>query len=491
MISYSDAPIYNFIQKYFPQNKLRKSQFVFSILLALGTFILFYRIYSIWIITNAHWDLGWIKHVIWRNIPQQMPTDCCSVDGSNTAYISWAWHFTPLFSLLSAVSYLWPFSSFSWLLVFLSIAPALVVYLTCAIFFLMNNSHTTFYKFLIPILLSMTFGTIRALAFPHFEIYFLVFILTIIYFAAKRLKPLYFLSIFFVILLKEDSAFYLIILLWCVFFNKIELKKLLRVSFSLIIIPASYLLILNFINLNDEINPNFPNLTNLESQYLGKPLFSHISIEFLINRFNAIINTNLVLILFIIFITFIGIVTRNNMILRLMVSTIPYFIVALLANSWVKGIMLNYEILPLWVSVFLSILVYYKDSAMRNSLRNRINFIMVSFLLLGLVNGSTKQIFLTLSYQVPSKNSVKNIEDIIRDAKKESVLLDKNFFVYSPQMVSFNSWLNDNSQFKKGSCFIHLPDSNSKQILQIINPASRFETERFQETDFLITCMKS
>ena len=443
--------------------------------------------------TNAHFDLGWINNVIWRNISQQMPNDCCSADGNNSTYISWVWHFTPFFSIISFFSYFWPFSSFSWLAIFLAIAPAMVVFFTCNIFMLRNklNSKLKYLSYFFPVLLALSFGTNRTLAFPHYEIYFLVFVLATVYFAATGSKLLYLSSIIALLILKEDSAFYLVILIWFIFFKKIKTKHLIKMTFLLISIPVLYLWALNLVDFKDPISPHFSDLTNLESHYLGKPFLSHVNFDFIVNRLNAIFASNFLLMFLISFLIFVGLSKRNGLMLRFMFSIFPYLFVSIFANSWVKGVMLNYEILPPWTSVLLSILLYQKNQPTDNQKKQRTNFIIVTFLLMGIVNGSTKQIFSTFYAEVPNTNTFNTINDVIKEAKEKDILLDNNFFVYNPKLVSFHSWLKENNEFKNGDCLLHLPNSNTVQKLRVIFPLSKFETKNFLKTNFMVTCRKN
>jgi hypothetical protein len=129
------SSIYKYIRFKSNFSKLSKFELLFSVLISLITFVFFYFIYSKHILTNAHWDIGWIKQVIWQNVLQKMPEDCCVSGNLSSPYISWKWHLTPFFSLISLISYLWPFTSNSWLITFFAIQPAFLVFFICLIQF--------------------------------------------------------------------------------------------------------------------------------------------------------------------------------------------------------------------------------------------------------------------------------------------------------------------------------------------------------------------
>jgi hypothetical protein len=488
-----DKNIYDSIGTYFSGKKLSKNDFLFSVVVSLATLLIFYRIYSGWIITNAHWDLGWLRQVTWHNVFQKMPETCCSVNESNSIYISWFWHFTPLFSIVSLLSYLWPFSSFAWLALLLAIAPALLVFFTCNIFFLSRKPFSKFkaINYFYPILLSLSFGSIRAIAFPHYELYFLVFVLAAVYSAARNSKFLFFLSIIMLVFLKEDSAFYLVILIWFIFFKKLSTLHLIKTTFLLLTLPIVYLVSLNFVQLDYPINPSFPNMTNLESQYLGKPLLSHISIDFIINRLIHIFQVNFVLIMLIILLACIALLTKNDLMMRLIASTLPYFIVSTFAFSWVKGVMLNYELIPVWSSVMLAVLSYPTQTSDSNKHIGVSKVFIFLFLLLGLVNGSAKHVISVGLTQTPNVSTMNSIDLIIQEAKKNAVILDANFFVYNPSLVSYNSWLKDLNELNSAQCFIHLPTSKTKKTLAKNFPNFVFDTRQFKNSSFQVTCLQN
>ena len=484
---------YEYIRGNFSTRKSSKAEFVFSVAITFFVFIFFFIIYNNWLLTSAHWDLGWIKQVIWRNLDQKMPIDCCSPDGNNSNYISWAWHFTPFFTLLSLISFLWPFSSFSWLVMFLAAAPALLVMLTCNLFFSRENYlfRNKIAHYFFPVVLSFTFGAIRAMAFPHYEIYFLVFILAALYAAIKGSKLFFVLSIILTIMLKEDSAFYLIILVWFVGFKKFKIFYLFKTTFYLLLIPTIYLISLTYIQLDDPINPNFPQLTNLESQYLGKPLLSHISIDFITDRFAKILNANHFLIIFIICLTIIGIKTKNYLTVRLMLSTFPYFIVSLIANSWVKGEMLNYELIPIWTSVVIALLFFQIGTVNSKRIKEFIRTVFFIFMLAGLLNGSTNQILRKINLPILDHRMLDSIDYTIQQAKSRSILLDTNFFVYNPNLISYNSWLSNFNNVYPNMCFLHLPSSETNFTLKRIYPDFEFDTEPFENSMFKKTCVSA
>lgn len=473
-------------------SRLSKGESLFTFIVSLAVFVFFYFVYNKHILTDAHWDTGWIKQVIWHNILQKMPGDCCSSGNLSSPYISWRWHFTPLFSLVSLLSYLWPFTVNSWLISFFALQPALLVFFICLIYFSrkIHLYDRKFLNYLLPVILCFTLGSLRALAFPHFELLYLVFLLAMIYYAARNQKMLFIVFVILILSIKEDSAFYLVILIWFVFFGFIAFKKLLLITTILLTPSIIYLILPSFVDYSDQISSNFTDMTNLQAHYLGKPFLSHITLKFLLLRFSDIVQNNYLIIILQAMLTIFAFRYKEYLILRLMMSTIPFWVVSFLAFSWVKGQMLTYEIIPIWSSVVIAILFlpYYK---LKNLISKKIfiNLILV-ILMIGTINTSSKFLIKSALIETPSNRSIRIIDKIINQAKSEGIKLDTNFFVYDPRLVSHDSWLYDLNEFKVGSCFLHLPNSDRKILLEKNNSNLSFETIQYMNSSFFKTCSK-
>jgi hypothetical protein len=128
-----------------PKKLQIKKYSIWLILSCFITFIFYYVYYRNTLINQAHWDVGWIRNVIWRNPIQSMPVDCCAVDGQNSEYISWTWHFSPTFSVFSLLSFLWPFSQLSWLVLFFTLQNVIITFCVNYLLYLkLSNKFTNF-----------------------------------------------------------------------------------------------------------------------------------------------------------------------------------------------------------------------------------------------------------------------------------------------------------------------------------------------------------
>ena len=482
--------IYKLLKDRSSSTRLTKVELLFIFCLSLTTFVVFYFVYSRYILTNAHWDTGWIKQVIWQNVLQKMPYDCCLSGTYSSEYISWEWHFTPLFSLVSLLSYLWPFTANSWLIAFFAVQPTLLFLFTCLIYFskkvtLFNSNYS---NYLVPVLLSTSLGSMRALAFPHYELLYLVFLLAIFYFISRNQKSIVVIFVILILSIKEDSAFYLVILIWAICYGLVRFRKILAASIILLAPSLIYLTYLSFARDSVQISSNFAGMTNLQAHYVGKPFFSHITIDFLASRLTDILQTNFYILFLQFILTVLAIRYREYFILRLMISTIPLWTASLLAVSWVKGQMLTYEIIPIWASIMISIL-FFPWNKFENSILVKVSsYLIIVVLIFGLVNASSKFLIKTTFMTTPNEQSMTIIDDIIQQAKSDGIKLDTNFFVYNPHLVSHDSWLYDLNNFKSGSCFLHLPDSDRKLTLERTNDDLEFETFKYMDSSFLKTC---
>jgi len=172
------------------KRNLTKKELSIQFFLSLLTFLILFNVYRYQTLTSAHWDVGWIKHVIWRNPRQEVPTDCCSIDGVNSTFQSWSWHLSPLFSLFSVISFAWPFGQQTWLLFFLALPYAAIVFCVVHFGFVGFPASKSYPKVLVIALCSalvgLSFGTFRSISFPHYEIYYTSSILLMVYFIYRN-----------------------------------------------------------------------------------------------------------------------------------------------------------------------------------------------------------------------------------------------------------------------------------------------------------------
>jgi hypothetical protein len=416
----------------------------------------------------AHWDTGWIRHVIWRNPAQHMPETCCAVDGENSNLISWSWHFVPLFSLFSVASYLWPFGEILWTASFFALPYALIVQFMLAFARICGRNRINKSSFvsiaLALIVIGFSLGTFRSIQFPHYEIYYLSFSLMLLYFLIQKRIVMVFLATFLCFSVKEDSLIYLMILYVAFFLSKSNIKRVFTNSLLLCIPALIYLLAMEFLEFADPPNPDFPDQSSLQSQYLGTPPLKHINFGFLLDRIYENLKWNFELYLFVIVLTIAAARRSRSLATRFLLCLSPHVLVAWIGFAETKGIWVSYHQVPIWTSVLLFLLVleiryaFFASKAML--------VIILIFSLLSYYSFSVPYVAKGLISTGKATSIYAEVDEVIRSALVGSDVLDSNFFFYDPSLVSVNSWLRDNSQFPKNGCLVHLQNSVAPQKLQ-------------------------
>jgi len=474
----------------FPQIPQKLNPWEKTVQVIISTFVFFalFVVYRNQISMGAHWDVGWIKHVIWRNPLQEMPNSCCALDGENSIFIAWSWHSIPLFSIFSLISFVFPFGQQVWLITFLALPYAIIVY--SVIYFGLTSVSSPrarmkiLFVSLFSTIVALSFGVFRSIYFPHYEIYFCSFLLLFLYYLQKTSKLPSILSLLLCISVKEDSAFYLVIL-YMVFFWQLESKRKL-IANSLLLLSSSliYLILLSFVSFTDPPNPSFPNQTALESQYLGSPAFRHLTADFLYERIRLNVVDNLLLYLLIALLLLIAKSPAIGYSPRVLYAVFPHVIVALIGIASVKGGWAVYHQIPIWTTVLL-FLIYFQ---MHFQILNRKVFLvpLLTLCISSLLSTSSKYIYDGINPPYDRSLIDRNVQSVINQAVSRGDILDTNFFVYNSNKVSIHSWLREYTDFKNGMCLVSLNNSNSISKLSEItgdrNPKITFLAIPFQRT---------
>lgn len=477
-------------QRIFPQipRKLQPAEKIAQVIFSTLVFFVLFEVYRNQVSMSAHWDVGWIKHVIWRNPLQEMPNSCCALDGENSKFIAWSWHSIPLFSIFSLISYVYPFSQQTWLITFFALPYAIIVY--CIIYFgLISSSFSRgpkkvlFISF-ISTMIGLSFGVSRSIYFPHYEIYFCSFILLFLFYQKNSSKLPAIISLLLCISVKEDSAFYLVILYLAFFWKFESIRKLVTNSLLILSSSLTYLILLSFISFDDPPNPSFPNQTALQSQYLGSPAFRHLTLNFIYQRLLLNVTDNLFLYLFIAVIIFIA---KSSMIgesLRMLAAIFPHVCVALIGISSVKGGWAVYHQVPIWTTLLI-FLIYFQ---MNFQILNKAKFLVptIALCISSLLSSSLIYVYDGLK---PNHNRTlidRNVQSVIDEATSRGDILDSNFFVYNPEKVSIHTWLREYTDFKKDMCLVSLKDSKSvsklSEITEDKSPEVTYLAIPFQRT---------
>lgn len=460
---------YHFSREIFPNAKrdLVRHEKIVQICLAILVLIFTFYIYRKQLFLTAHWDVGWIKHVIWKNPLQAMPSDCCALDGQNSSYIVWSWHSIPLFSVFSLLSYTWPFGQVTWLLFFLSLPYAIIVF--CVVYFGLasqesaSNFRNACKVAIFSSIIGLSIGTFRSVHFPHYEVYFCSFALLLLYSLHKVNVFLTITAVLLCISVKEDSSFYLAIIYLCYFWGVHSSKRLLKNSLILILPSLLYMMILEMIDFEDPPNPNHPNETALQSQYLGTPAFKHLNLDFVSDRVWLHFADNWILYAVVIIIGIFSFSIKLSFGIRFVISILPHTLVALLGISPVKGGWAVYHQIPVWTTVLFAIIYFHVNFGFLNRLKYLIS--LVSLCLLSFASASLIYVYSGITSSIDIREVEKNYEHVIDLAMETGDVLDTNFFFLNPKRVPIDSWLREYNLFQSGQCLIHVKNSKSVDIL--------------------------
>lgn len=453
--------------------------------------IIIFFVYKYQILVSAHWDVGWLKYVTWRNPLQQMPIDCCALDGENSQYISWSWHFSPLFSVFSLLSYIWPFGQYFWFILFLSLPYGMISYFVSYFAFIgskrLSSISAIFLVSSFSIVVGMSFGIFRSIQFPHYEVYFTAFLLAFMFFLSKNRNLLALTALFLCISVKEDSSFYLAILYVAFFWSKNNSMRVIRNTLVLISPSVVYLIALNVITFDDPPNPNFTGQSNLQSQYLGKTPLDHLDLRFILDRFYLNLNDNWLLysVMLLVLITVYS--HSPSVFYRSLIAIFPHIAVALVGISSVKGGWALYHQVPIWTTI-LVLIIYLHLNFKPISLHN-FGILLVSLCFASFASQSTLYVVSGLRSEFDTALISRNSPSIIQSARENGDFLDENFFVYDPERVPVYSWLREYTDFRRGDCLVSLSHSRTITILAKITSIDSPEITQLK-TPFIRTCFR-
>ena len=369
--------------------------------------------------TSANWDLGWLRQAIWHN-----PLLKTENTNFSTSYVSWTWHFYPFLSFVSLISFLWPFGSLSWLIIFLSL-PVVVICATVSLILKLNSdfSNSSVTPYFVALLFTSCLGFLQNLLFPHYEIWYVSLFVLSMYFAIRKQNILA--LVFFVLcsLVREDVIFYVAPLLIC-FHNSFKARSLVFLV-GVLAVPSSIFLVVRGVSSTGQ--------SLFQEEYLGSPIFSHLSIEFCVNRLGEILQNNAALLLCFFGLSILAFKVRDRTGMLLSVQGTCYIFLLSLSKSELKGTLGLYYNFPVWLILFLMTFQLTQFTNLSfSSIRTFFIWIMLSSLL-ALPTNNFGIFVKTLSFTAipsPSESSY-----AIAYAQEQQMKIDNHFFVYSPESV--------------------------------------------------------
>ncbi|HQH25819.1 MAG TPA: hypothetical protein PLP17_00365 [Oligoflexia bacterium] len=263
--------------------KLRAYHMVLAfIVFALPFFAYFNLILNQFYLSGAPFhDAGWLAAMIWHNnfFLEHPP----AINSSMRSFFFI--HFTPLLSILSCLSSLWPFGSISYFAAFTA-----TVYAACglAVFYVLVSGYRltrplpAFFSALVATLFSFNGLSLSMAGYPHYEpaisaalMFFIALLLT------GRTRSAWF-AFIIALLVREDAglhAFGLLAVLLALSAILRTEKKLPRATPVLLVSGLVYAICAICLQ-----KVYFPGHNALDAVYLGRPPFAHLSPDLLLHR---------------------------------------------------------------------------------------------------------------------------------------------------------------------------------------------------------------
>jgi len=300
-------------------------------------------------------DTGLLADLAWRKAPALPMSPVFQAPGFYLSQAStfYSLHVAPIFTLLSALSWLTPLSLAQWFALFTGIAHAL---LAIAVFWILSTDYALNkgWRIGLAVLLAIAFSfnglAIAQVRYPHFEI--LIVASLMLFLVAWWHKRPILAAFFFALCLicREDAGFHvvsvlgvLVVLNW---FYGIPLSEQKRTLIFLVIAfaySAGALLLTGIL---------FPGQSNFARVYLGDPPFAHLdaglaqlrTLVYLFGRSYIFLPAGCAVIW--------AIVARNPYLLVGYIACIPWTLLHFVAKSEVAGNLAGYYGFPFMVAAF-------------------------------------------------------------------------------------------------------------------------------------------
>ena len=292
-------------------------------------------------------DAGLLAGVAWHSSPG-LPEG--PVYGGVSFY---AYHVSPLMTLLSALSWLVPLSTAQWFALFTGLAQSL---LAAAVFWLLWAEYDLKrgWRAIAAVALSVLFSfnglALAQVRYPHFEIMLAASL--ILFLAAWRTRQWVLAAIFFALCLicREDAGFHVFAILAVVtVLNRLDGLALRAQK------PALTFMVLGFAYSVGALVVGhllFPQQSSFMRVYVGDPPFAHLNPSLLSMRLRGLVVYRAYLFLPAVCAAVWAILARNPYIAAGYIAFIPWAVLNLLARSELAGTLSSYYAFPFLVAMF-------------------------------------------------------------------------------------------------------------------------------------------
>ena len=421
-----------------------------KILIMLGVFLIIY-LRILWMDNHYYingapvWDTGWFAHLISNP----------SLNLSNPKVIGFAssyydTHFSPILSIyafLSPFKFLEDSTQFAIFIGICKVSCFPLIYFSIKKNFKLKNKYkslTCLYGF--AFLFTVVTEPDRLVKFPHFEVAIPCLIACSLFFLVR--KSYFFLVLSLVIALgfREDAGFhigliYLLLFFYCSYQNRLSIenkqkyKGYKNITFRIFSLCFLYSILTIFIQ-----KFYFTNDNAFSRIYSGEPFYSHLNLDFIINRFGQLFNLQFYngfwLVTPIIIYIIAYICTKNIFFLIGFISCLPWFCINLIAVSQIAGSFGAHYGFPFLTGILTPFVLINSDIDNHHiDSKNQ-------YLIFSLFFSSTLILILNFNYinryfsKVPELHKIGTSEAIKKLSSNSKLLKEKNILLSNP-VVSF------------------------------------------------------
>jgi len=420
-----------------------------KIFILFGVFLIIY-LRIIWMDNHYYiagapvWDTGWFAHLI-SNPSYNLSNPKVILESSY-----YDTHFSPILSIYAFISpfkFLKESTQFAIFIAICKVSCFPLIYFSIKRNFKLKNK----YKSLIGLYIFSFLFTVlsepdRLVKFPHFEVAIPCLIACSLFFLVRKLYFFLILSLIIAVGFREDAGFhigliYILIYFYCLYQERLNLyKKTKYKGYKYISIIISSLCFLYSILTILIQKIYFINDNAFSRIYSGESFYSHLSIEFIISRFNQLfisqsykgfwlITPIIIYILFYIF-------TKNILFLIGFISCLPWFCINLIAVSQIAGSFEAHYGFPFLTGI-LSPFVLINSDIDNHHIDSKNQYLIFS-----LFFSSTLILILNFNYinryfsKVPELHKIGTSEAIKKLSSNSKLLKEKNILLSNP-VVSF------------------------------------------------------
>jgi hypothetical protein len=405
----------------------RGLKFLHAAFLTTVCFVLSYSFFIRHIVLNAHPDVGWISELIWRNPLQLLESESYKVGWGS----GWEFHTSPILSIASLFSYLWPGLQITWMATFLATQVSLVYWPLQQILrlrvFMTQRPLDAVLSYLTAFLLTVGGAVTGSLIFPHYELFQVTFFVWMLFslHCNNRFAFYSFSALFLTV--REDSLLFAIafILFAAPFANKLIRRKLITLIILLLSVLGLFFLVRRLI---------FDTESIFSSDYLGNPPLDHLSVQFLVQRFELMLSNNVW--------TFgtifcLVVLAVYNEAWRSIASVMPVFGLVgagLLTYSAAKGTFLFYYSIPFFFFILISLLTLVSSHTnLKLSMRMALAISLAPLALPIFQNDF--YVGRTLASQIPESASLAELESHTRRFVEQGFLVHESMYAFNPSAM--------------------------------------------------------